>query len=252
MPRLAGKVAIITGAGTGIGEASARIFAAEGAKVVANGRRPAPVEEVVAKIKGAGGEAIAVPGDASKPEDIDRLIARTLDTFGRIDVLFNNAAIGDDEKILHEMDPADWDRIIEVNLRGVFLLSRAVIPHMLQHGGGSIIHNSSRNAVQGAKHASAYTAAKGALISLTRSMAVEYAEHHIRVNSIVPGLVITPMTTEMSEPFLTGKQPMWPRAPLGRLGNPEDIAWGAVYLASDESEWVTGIALPIDGGRGIL
>ncbi len=252
MGRLAGKVALITGGGTGIGAAAARLFAREGARVVVNGRRPGPLEEVVAAIKAAGGEALAVAGDSADPAVVDDIVARTNSTFGTITTLFNNAAIGENEPALHEMDPAYWDEIIRVNLKGPFLLSKAVIPQMIANGGGSIVHNASRNGLQGAKNASAYTASKGGIISLTRSMAVEYAEYGIRVNAIAPGLVITPMTEEDVKPFLSGELPMWPRSPLGRLGDPDDIAWGAVYLASDESAWVTGITLPIDGGRGIL
>ncbi len=252
MGRLDGKVAVITGGGTGIGEAAARIFAQEGAKVAVNGRRLAPLEDVVARIKAAGGEAIAIAGDHSKQGTIDRIIAETNRAFGPINVLFNNAAIGEDEPMLHELEPAAWDRMLEINLRAVFLLSKAAIPQMLANGGGSIVHNSSRNALQGLKNANAYTASKGAVTALTRSMAVDSAEHGIRVNAIAPGLVVTPMTTESTAPYLAGELPMWPRAPLGRLGQPEDIAWGAVYLASDESAWVTGITLQIDGGRGIL
>lgn len=252
MGRLEGKVAIITGGGTGIGAAAAKLFAREGAKVVVNGRRPGPIEEVVAAIKAEGGEAIAIAGDSADQAVIDGLVGQTNSTFGTITTLFNNAAIGDSEPILHEVDPGYWDEVMRVNVKGPFLLSKAVIPQMIENGGGSIIHNGSRNGLQGAKNVSAYTASKGAIFALTRSMAVEYAEHGIRVNAIAPGLVITPMTVNDVKPFLSGELPMWPRSPLGRLGDPDDIAWGAVYLASDESVWVTGITLPIDGGRGIL
>ncbi len=252
MGRLDGKVAIITGGGTGIGEATALVFAREGAKVVVNGRRPGPLAAVVAKIKAAGGDALAVAGDGADPATIERIARETNAAYGPITTLFNNAAIGDFEPIFHEIEEGYWDDVVRVNLTGIFLLSKAILPQMIANGGGSIINNGSRLGLQGGKNTSVYTATKGAVFALTRSMAVEYAEHGIRVNSISPGLVITPMTEGDVTPYLTGELPMWPRAPLGRLGDPLDIANGALYLASDESAWVTGITLPIDGGRGIL
>ncbi len=252
MGRLEGKVALITGGGTGLGEGAGRGFPREGARVVLCGRRAGPVEAVASAINDGGGRALAVPADLTRPGDIERLLALANQAFGPITVLFNNAAEGPDEPILHEIEEAAWDRLIEINLRAAFLVTKAVIPQMLSTGGGSIINNASRIAVQGLGGFSAYTAAKGAMLALTRSMAVEYAERGIRVNAITPGLIVTAMGESLMAPYVSGELPIWPRAPLGRLGTPEDVAWGAVYLASDESAWVTGITLPIDGGRGVL
>ncbi len=252
MGRLDGKVALITGAGTGIGAAAARIFAREGAKVAINGRRLAPLEQVAAAVKAAEGEALVVQGDASNEADVARIVGRTVEAFGPITVLFNNAAIGDEESVTHEITPEEWDRTIGINLRGVFLMSRAVIPHMLAAGGGSIINNSSRNALQALVHSAAYSTSKAGLNGLTRVMALEYAQKNIRVNAICPGLVITEMTKEDVKPYLSGEKPITDRAPSGRLGQPEDIAYAALFLASDESTWVTGVSLPVDGGRSIV
>ncbi len=250
--RLRGKVALITGGGTGIGAGTALAFAAEGADVAICGRRPRPLESTVDAIRAAGHDALAIPADLTAVAGIEDVVARVEHAFGPVTVLFNNAATGDDEPILHEISVEAWDHIVATNLTAVARLSAAVIPGMLRVGGGSIINNASRIAVQGLGGYSAYTASKGGLLALTRSMAVEYAEHGIRVNAINPGLVVTAMGESLMAPYVSGEKPMWERAPLGRLGTPADIAWGAVYLASDESAWVTGITLPIDGGRGIL
>lgn len=250
--RLLRKVAIITGGGTGIGAAAARLFAREGAKVAVNGRRQGPIEDVVSEIRASGGEAIAVAGDCAEPAAVADLVGMTNEAFGAVTTVFNNAGLPQEGPILHRMSALDWDELLRVNLGGPFLLSKAVVPQMIANGGGSIIHNASRAGIQGAKGLAAYSASKGGLIALTRSMAVEYAEYGIRVNAIAPGLVVTPMGVDVVRPYLSGEKPIWPRAPLGRLGDPDDVAWGAVYLASDESAWVTGITLPIDGGRGVL
>ena len=245
--RLAGKVALITGAGSGIGRACAVSFAREGAKVALVGRRKLPLDAVAAEI---GPNAFAISGDISKKEDIERIVTETVAHFGGLHILVNNAAklaAGTAESHTEQ----EWDETFSTNVRGLWLLSRAALPHMRNAGRGSIINISSVLGLVGAKNRVAYAASKGAVTLMTKAMALDHAHEHIRVNAICPGIVDTELVAQFinnaPDPDAMRKQRI-ALHPLGRFGQPEDIASAALYLASDESSWVTGIALPVDGG----
>jgi NAD(P)-dependent dehydrogenase (short-subunit alcohol dehydrogenase family) len=245
--RLADKVALITGAGTGIGRACALAFAWEGARVALMGRRREPLEAVASEI---GEKAFVVPGDVGDPEQIAPAIEDTVRHFGGLHVLVNNAGVliaGKAESHTEE----EWDQTFDVNVKGLWLLSRAALPHMRKAGGGSIINVSSVLGLVGASNRVAYAASKGAVTLMTKAMALDHAHEHIRVNCICPGIVETEMVADFvrkaPNPELARKQRI-SLHPMGRFGQPEDIAACAVFLASDESSWMTGAALPVDGG----
>jgi NAD(P)-dependent dehydrogenase (short-subunit alcohol dehydrogenase family) len=245
--RLAGKVAIITGAGSGIGRACALAFAREGAKVVLVGRTAAKLEAVAEEI---GPAAIAHAGDVSKGSDIEGVVAAAAVKFGGLHVLVNNAAVlvaGTAESHTKE----EWDETFDTNVKGLWLLSRAAIPQLRKAGGGSIINIGSALSLVGARNRVAYAASKGAVLLMTKAMALDHANEQIRVNCICPGIVETDLVerfiTQAADPVAARKQ-REALHPLGRFGKPEDIAPLMVYLASDESSWVTGAAFPIDGG----
>jgi NAD(P)-dependent dehydrogenase (short-subunit alcohol dehydrogenase family) len=245
--RLQNKIAIVTGAGSGIGRACALALAREGAKVTLVGRRRTPLESVAREI---GDSALAVAADVSRKDEIARAVEKTMAHFGAINVLLNNAGvlhIGTAEQITEEQ----WDETFNVNVRGLWLLSRAVLPAMRKTGGGSIINMASVLGINGARNRASYAPSKGAVILLTKCMAVDHGHEHIRVNAICPSFVETDLTAAV---ISKAPDPTSVRAervavhPLGRLGQPEDIAGLAVYLASDESSWVTGAVFPVDGG----
>jgi NAD(P)-dependent dehydrogenase (short-subunit alcohol dehydrogenase family) len=245
--RLSGKIAIVTGAGSGIGRACAIMFAREGARVALVGRRRAPLEDVAAEI---GSAALVCPGNVSDKSDIERIVRETVAHFGGLNVLVNNAGklvAGSAESHTEE----EWDATQNTNVRGVWLLSKAALPHMRESGGGSVINISSVLGLLGAKNRVAYAASKGAITLMSKAMALDHAHEQIRVNAICPGIVETELVaqfiTNAPDPEAARKQRV-ALHPLGRFGKPEDIAYCAVYLASDESSWVTGAAFPIDGG----
>lgn len=240
------KVAIITGAGSGIGRATALLFAKEGAKVVVADWIEEGGKETVEQIKEQKGEAIFVKTDVSKAEDIDKMVKTCLDNFGRIDILVNNAGIYRAYN-LHEMSEQDWDKIIDVNLKSVFLGSKRVIPEMLKQGRGKIISTASIAGLVGFAQSGAYCASKGGIINLTREMALEYAPKGINVNCVAPGLIKTAMTKDMLDDPAT-KEFLESSTPYPRLGEPEDIANAFLYLASDKSDFVNGEVLVVDGG----
>ncbi|HWP47670.1 MAG TPA: SDR family oxidoreductase [Candidatus Limnocylindrales bacterium] len=249
--RLVNKVALITGGGTGIGRATAELFAQEGAKVAISGRRKEKLEEAVTAITLKGGEAIAIPGDVTRQEDTQRMVRETVARWERLDILVNNAGAVDRTKMM-ESTLENWDRIMDINVKGVFLTSRSVIPQMIKQGGGSIVNVSSVAGLRGGlPDAPSYSAAKAAVITLTKTMAVDFARYRIRVNAVLPSLVETDVARTRVKPGQTWeeiKEKLIPLYPLGRLGTPEDIAQGILYLASDAAAWVTGIELIIDGG----
>lgn len=249
--RLANKVACITGAGSGQGKASAILFAKEGAKVLATDINEAGVEEVVEAIRENSGEATAMKVDVSQEEQVAQMIQKTVDIYGRIDVLFNNAGVGFSAPLV--MAPTvdtpvkDWDAVMGINLRGVFLGCKFALPIMEKQGGGVIINNSSINGLVAMAGADAYTASKGGIVALTRVLASDWGPKGIRVNCICPGAIETPMIAgaladdDIRNYFVDN-------CPMGRIGVPEDIANTALFLASDESAYITGVILPVDGG----
>jgi NAD(P)-dependent dehydrogenase (short-subunit alcohol dehydrogenase family) len=247
--RLARKVVVVTGGGTGIGEGIARRFAAEGARVAITGRRKDTLEDVAGAIERAGGQALALPGSVTDEGDVRRAVEATLRTFGRIDVLVNNAGNLFHAGWLHEMTDRVWNDTIDVFLTGVFRFSRAVIPHMLEQGGGSILNISTVTALKAMPGfpAHAYAAAKAGVNMLTKTVAIQYARQGIRCNAICPAGVDTPGVTGLtSDP--TQRAALEALHPVGRIAQPEEIAAAAVYFASDESVWTTGSILAVDGG----
>lgn len=241
--RLANKTAIITGGGSGIGQASARVFHKEGANVVLFGRRKHKLEETAQEL---GSGVLTVEGDMTLSNDLDRLVQETKKTFQCIDVLVNNAGLFKGSP-LHDISDEDYDEMMNVNIKGVFQLTRKVLPVMMEQNGGSIIHISSILGIIAVPQVAAYNVSKGALNQLSRSIAVEYGNYGIRSNSICPGLIETEMTSEL----MKDKELMeeWSKDyPIGRFGKSEDVANACLFLASDESSFITGAVLPVDGG----
>ena len=247
MARLQNKTAIITGAGTGIGRAIARAFVREGAKIALVGRRSEPLDSLAQEL---GGAALSCAADICKQTDIDRILQQVETNIGTPDVLVNNAGvlhIGTAEQITEEQ----WDQTFNVNVRGLWRMSRAVLPSMRKAGGGSIVNVASVLGINGARLRAAYAASKGAVVLLTKCMAIDHGPDKIRVNAICPSFVETDLTAEVIRKALDPNTVLKERIgvhPIGRLGEPEDIAGLAVYLASNESSWVTGAAMPVDGG----
>ena len=244
--RLKDKVAIVTGAGSGIGETTALTFAKEGAKVVVVDVVDSAGNETVEQIRAAGSDAKYVHTDVTSADDIQSMVTETISNYGRLDVLFNNAGIAM-RLAVADLPEEDWDRCIDVNLKGAYLGSKYAIPAMMVNGGGSIINTASIYGIVGGPNRAAYVASKGGIVNLTRGMALDYADSNIRVNCICPGYTDTPIIQNIVE-TPTKYQALVEQHPMGRLAKPLDIAYGALYLASDESAFVTGIALPIDGG----
>lgn len=249
--RLNGRIALITGAGSGIGRSTALLFAREGAAVAVADLNNDAAQQTVTDINSAGGKAYAVSGDVSEPADAERMVSNALSEFGHLDILFNNAGIGH-VGTLHETEIEDWDRVIRVHVRGAFLMCKYAVPHMLQRQQGVIINMSSSIAHIGLAQRAVYTAAKGAILALTRSMAVDYAPHNIRVNALCPGTIYTPFVENyLKNSYADPEQALAgikARQLTGELGKPEDVAAAALFLASDESKFMVGSDLTIDGG----
>ncbi len=248
--RLTGKVAMITGGASGIGRSTALVFAREGANIVIADVNTAMAEETVGQIKKAGGEASFVPLDISQADQVQKAVKATVDKYEKLDILFNNAAINPTGSVT-DMSEEVWDREMAVNLKGVFLCSKYAIPEMKKIGSGAIINTASTVGILASTNNSAYCTSKAGVIMLTKQMALDYAPFNIRVNCICPGFTQTPLLEKFfnAQPDPeASRQAVDAMHPMGRLGKPEDIAYGALYLASDEASWVTGIALVIDGG----
>ena len=247
--RLAGKVALITGAGMGMGRETAVLFAEEGARVIVGDIDPAAAGETVARVEKAGGQALAVTGDVAVEADVQRMVEDGVRRFGALHVLHNNAGVlwKDRDRSVLETDGHWWDRVMAINLKSVFWTTKYGIPHMRRAGGGSIVNMGSVSALAGFTRAQdAYTAAKGGLISLTKSLAIQFARDRVRCNIIHPGIVDTPLqapylTDALRKEFETG-------IPLGRIATPREIASVALFLASDDSSYMTGAELTVDGG----
>jgi NAD(P)-dependent dehydrogenase (short-subunit alcohol dehydrogenase family) len=248
--RLQGKVAVITGAASGIGRASALLFAGEGAAVVLTDVNETGSQAVAAEVTNLGGRAILEPGDVTRAADCQRVIQRAVCDFGGLHILFNNAGIIRRASVV-ELSEAEWDRVMAVNVKATFLMCREAIPVMVSAGGGSIINMASGWGLAGGPRAAVYCASKGAVVLLTKAMAVDHGRQNIRVNCICPGDTDTAMlrneAQQLGEPgdrFLAEAA----RRPLGRVGRPEEIAQAALYLAGDAASFVTGTALVVDGG----
>jgi NAD(P)-dependent dehydrogenase (short-subunit alcohol dehydrogenase family) len=247
---LLGKVALVTGGVSGIGRATALLLAREGATVVVADLKAADGERVVTEITQSGGKALFEPADVSRNEDCCRLVKTAIDGFGRVDILFNNAGIIRRASVV-DLSEEDWDLVMAVNVKSIYLLSRQVIPYMQKSGGGTIINTASGWGLSGGAKAAAYCASKGAVVLLTKAMAIDHGPQNIRVNCICPGDTDTEMLRdearqlgEDSRRFLTDSA----KRPLGRVGTAEEIAQAVLYLASDASSFVTGTALVVDGG----
>ena len=248
--RLQDKVTIITGAGGGMGRTAARMFAAEGARVVCVDVTEEMSESAAADVRTAGGQATAIAADVSKEDDARRMVDHAIATYGRVDALYNNAGImpAADHSVV-DTDVETWDKVMAVNVRGVFLGCKYAIPQMVEQGSGSIINVASFVAILGCSvPQDAYTASKGAVLALTKSLAVQFAPQGVRTNSISPGPIETPLLMDWLVKDEEAKKIRLARNPTGRFGKPEEIVHVAIYLASEESRWTNGSNFVIDGG----
>jgi NAD(P)-dependent dehydrogenase (short-subunit alcohol dehydrogenase family) len=250
--RLENKVAIITGAGSGQGKASAKLFAKEGAKVIIAEWNEENGKAVEQEINDSGNESIFIKTNISDERNVTALVNQVIELYGRIDILFNNAGIGFSARSKYKMAPLletpleDWNNILAINLNGTYLMSKHILPIMINQMSGSVVNNSSLNGLLGVSGADAYSASKGGVIALTRVMAVDYGKYNIRVNCICPGAIDTPMISEVLDDPEIAKN--YASGPLGRVGKPEEIANAALFLSSDESSYITGLIMPVDGG----
>jgi NAD(P)-dependent dehydrogenase (short-subunit alcohol dehydrogenase family) len=245
--RVAGKVAIVTGANVGIGAAIANLLAEEGAAVVVTGRRKDLLDQVVAGIERKKGRALAVAGSVTDESHVRSTVDQCVRTFGTLNILVNNAGIGAFGKLLHETDDTTWHEVLDVNLTGVFRMTRAAVPAMLKNGGGSIINMSSVGGLIGFSGSAAYGTSKGGLEVFTKCVAMDYAQDKIRCNSVCPGLIDTPMAAPLlNNPNMIAE--VLSAYPIRRVGTPEEVAKMVLYLASDDASWVTGSSFTIDGG----
>jgi len=246
-----GKVAFVTGAGGGIGRATALAFAREGACVVVADISEQNLRETARLIEGLSGRALAVRCDVTRVEDVKSALERTIETFGRLDVAFNNAGSEQPITATADLTEEEWDRIVGINLRGVFLCMKYEIPLLLKQGGGAIVNTSSGAGVKGFKGQAAYAAAKHGVIGLTKSAALDYAQSNIRINAVCPGIIATPMMQRFTGGTPEGEQRVIAQEPVGRMGMPEEIAAAVVWLCSEPAAFVIGHAMVIDGGQTV-
>lgn len=245
------KVTFITGGGTGIGLATALAFAKEGASVCVAGLSEKDIQEAVNRIEHEGKEAIAVKCDVQQAEDVKAALDQTIETYGRLDYAFNNAGVEQPQIALADISEKEFDRQMNINLKGVFLGMKYQIPLILKSGGGAIVNTSSGAGVKGFKGQAAYTAVKHGVIGLTRSAALDYATDNIRINVVAPGMIDTPMMDRFTGGTEQGRKGAISQEPIGRMGTPQEIANAVIWLCSDASSFVTGHALVADGGQTV-
>lgn len=243
--RFTGKVVLVTGAAHGIGRATAVAFAAEGARVAILDRTKEALKETGAAIADAGGEMLSIACDVSSPEQVDAAVRQIVARFGRLDIAFNNAGVENEAAPLHEIELAEWDRILGINLRGTFVCMKHEITQMLRQGGGVIVNTSSGAGIRGVAGGASYAASKHAIIGMSKSAALDYAKRNIRVNAVLPGNIETPMMDRFTGGDI---QKAIDLEPVGRLGKPAEIAEAVLWMASDLGGFVTGSAIVVDGG----
>ena len=246
-----GGVALVTGASSGIGRATAKRFAAEGASVVAADIDVEGGEETISQIESDGGEATFVEVDVTDEKDIATAVETAVDTYGGLDFAFNNAGIEGDQAGFSEQDDANWNRVLDINLDGVFYAMREEIPVMLDDGGGAIVNTSSIAGILGFPNLSPYVASKHGVVGLTRSAAVEFSSEGLRVNAVLPGVIDTPMVARAGDEDPESMEQTIAGIPTSRLGQPEEIASAVVWLCSEDASYVTGQPLPVDGGYSV-
>jgi len=243
--RFSGKVAFVTGAASGIGRATAVAFATEGAQVAILDLTENALFETAEAVRNAGAQVLTIACDVSKPEQVEAAVRRVIEVFGRLDIAFNNAGVENKAARVHEIELAEWDRILDINLRGTFVCMKHELAQMVRQGSGVIVNTSSGAGVRGVAGGASYTASKHAIIGLTKSAALDYAKSNIRVNAILPGNIETPMMDRFTGGDI---QKAIDLEPVGRLGKPEEIADAVLWMSADLGAFVTGAAIAVDGG----